>query len=941
MSMAHDPDALSFDGIDLEILDIFLEESRDLMDSCEAQLAALSEQPDANGVAALQRTLHTLKGGARMSGISPVGDLAHGIETFLEATVHRRKLLTDEQIDTLRTGMDTLRDLLDLAAQQIMGKTPKALIDTFEAMASGRGTMAGTTSLHVPQDSPAPHAREALERDLGGSVDGRPVDGRPLDLGAEEDKTKTSQSGDRGMDTPTASEAAVFADLMTLSSMGADNAQDDELPLGAQAEAGPRMDDAEPASEMLTGGEPAHHAAEAQPHAAEVALDGQHTDAEQAHAAEDDVLAADADTFSEAAGFLDPGVDTPARVDAYREAPALDPVDSKPTKRGVAVQDQVRVRAEVLDLLVNRADEMAVHRAHLEQQLTTLRTAIAELGRTHIRMRDQLRRLDQETEAQIVSRYQRERAAGDAGFDPLELDQVSSLQQLSRALTESSDDISGLGDVLDGVARQYEVLLGQQARVGSELHDGLMKTRMLPFDKLAPRLSRTLRQAARETHKEARLDLVGADGELDRQVLERIGAPLEHMIRNSVVHGLELPRDRRKANKPEEGTLRIAFQHEGPDIVIQVSDDGAGLNRVAIRERAVARGLLAEDAVISDRALDEMIFAAGFSTAKQVDQLAGRGVGMDVVRNEVRHLGGTIEIQSVAGQGTLFTLRLPQKVAVVQAVVVRSGELELAVPTTAIIGVGQLRDPKAHVYSYAGVDYPLYSLRTLAGMAAAAEDEANGEVLLVRSGELVAAVRVDQVMATREVVVKAVGTQLASIPGIYGASIDQGGNVILIVDVAPLVRHHLTHPAAPNTPAVKAPETRPPLVMVVDDSITMRKITGRVLERHKFEVKTARDGIDALEQMESVRPDLMLLDVEMPRMDGYELAKRMAADPRLVDIPIIMITSRTGGKHRQRAMDLGVRQYLGKPYQETELLRNVYQLLNLPSGHLDTEGTSA
>lgn len=600
----------------------------------------------------------------------------------------------------------------------------------------------------------------------------------------------------------------------------------------------------------------------------------------------------------------------------------------------VGQQEQVRVRADLLDRLVNNAGEVAIYRARLEQQLGAFRGAMAELDRTNIRMHDQLRRLDLETEAQIVARYQREHDKQDPTFDPLELDRFSTLQQLSRALAESAADISGLQGVLDDLARQYDSLLQQQSRVSSELQDGLMRARMLPFEGIVPRLRRVLRQAATETHKQVSLQFSGTHGEMDRNVLDRMTAPLEHLLRNSVAHGLETPKERRKAGKAEEGTVHVALRREGSEMVLEVTDDGAGLNRDAIRKRAEQRGLLQPGAVLPDSALDRLILEPGFSTADKVSQLAGRGVGMDVVYNEVRQLGGSLEISSVPGKGATFTLRLPQTLAVSQAVFVQIGETQFAVPVAAVSGIGRISHARfsagAGSYHYAGEDYPLYNLGHLVGQGAAkAEGQPQVPLLLVRSGDLRAAVAVDQVLGNREIVVKPVGPQIASIPGIYGATITGDGSVVVILDAAPLVRRHLAQPQEPAAQAPTVEQRRVPLVMVVDDSLTMRKVTSRVLERHNFEVGAARDGVEALEKLEERVPDLMLLDIEMPRMDGYELATAMKADPRFKDVPIVMITSRTGDKHRQRAFDIGVQRYLGKPYQELDLMRNVYDLLGI------------
>ncbi|MGQ4584594.1 Hpt domain-containing protein [Lysobacter sp. F60174L2] len=608
-----------------------------------------------------------------------------------------------------------------------------------------------------------------------------------------------------------------------------------------------------------------------------------------------------------------------------------------------APQEQVRIRADLLDRLVNYAGEVAIYRARLEQQLGAFRGAIAEMGATNIRMRDQLRRLEMETEAQIVARYQREAEDSEQVFDPLELDRFSTLQQLSRALSESAADQNSLQGTLDDLTRQYETLLLQQSRVSSDLQEGLMRTRMVPFDALLPRLRRVIRQASGELGKQVQLKLDGSQGELDRNVLERMTAPLEHMLRNAVAHGLETPAERRKAGKPEEGNVRIAIRREGSEVVLEVADDGRGLNRQAIRRRGEERGLIRADAVLGDSDLDALILEPGFSTADAVSRLAGRGVGMDVVASEVRQLGGLLDIHSDPGHGTRFTLRLPQTLAVTQAVFVKIGETTFAVPIASVRGVGRIAreelvdangQPRDASYAYGGDDYIVHDLGDLVGHGTAkAEGQLQMPVLLIRSGDLHAAVTVDQVIGNREIVVKPVGPQVASVPGIFGATIMGDGRVVVILDIAPLVRRHATLPRDLRAAPAVVEHRQVPLVMVVDDSVTMRKVTGRVLERNNFEVATAKDGIDALERMVDVVPDLMLLDIEMPRMDGYELATQMKADPRLRNVPIVMITSRTGDKHRQRAMDIGVDRYLGKPYQEPELMRNVFELLGIERRH--------
>ena len=611
-------------------------------------------------------------------------------------------------------------------------------------------------------------------------------------------------------------------------------------------------------------------------------------------------------------------------------------------------QEQIRVRADLLDSLVNHAGEVAIYRSRLEQQVAGYRFNLVELDQTVQRLRSQLRMLEIETEAQIIARFQREhREAGlTTVFDPLELDRYSQLQQYSRALAESVSDLVSIQGTLDELTRQAETLLIQQSRVSTDLQDGLLRTRMLPFDTMVPNLRRTLRQAAQEEGKRAQLYVDGAHGEMDRNLLDRIKAPFEHMLRNAIAHGIETPEERRKAGKPADGAVHIQVAREATEVVVRVSDDGRGLDREAIRRRGIERGLLRADSNPSDDQLLGLITQAGFSTAGKITQLAGRGVGMDVVANEIKQLGGSLSIESTAGKGTTFVLRLPFTLAVTQAILVRIGEATFAIPMTSVQGVARIDadDMAARMaeaepaYQHAGEAYGIHDLAELLGLPPGMPPEGEQQpLLLTRAGDLRAAIRIDAVLGSHEIVVKSVGPQISSVPGLLGATIMGDGSVLVILDLAPLVRHGITRRqqrladglSALQAPVVEEARVRP-LVMVVDDSITMRKVTSRVLERHEYEVSTAKDGVDAVEKLHERVPDLMLLDIEMPRMDGYELATLMKADPRLSGVPIIMITSRSGDKHRQRALDIGVERYLGKPYQEADLLQQIGEVL---AGH--------
>ena len=812
-----DPDAeLDTSDIDVELLDIFLEESGDLLDHSDGLLASLRERTnDRELVVGLQRDLHTLKGGARMAGIFAIGELGHAMESLLEVVAEGRRELNQTGVVVLERAFDRLHGMVTRVADRKAIVLPANLIGQIDALAKGRA-LADVDLSTV--------AAEVTER-----------------------TTTTTTALDR---KAAAAQEAVVVARTVAPRTGAAN---EMAPLSAPIEGLGEQEDGS-------------------------------------------------------------GVRAP--------------------------QEQVRIRADLLDRLVNYAGEVAIYRARLEQQLGAFRANLGELGATTTRLREQLRKLDIETEAQIVARYQREGDTGDETFDPLELDRFTNQQQLSRSLQESAADLVSLQGSLDDLTRQYETLLLQQSRVSSDLQEGLMRTRMVPFDALVPRLRRVLRQSGSDTGKQVNLKVDGAAGEMDRNVLDRMTAPLEHMLRNAVAHGLELPAERRAARKPEEGTVRVLVQREGSEVVLKISDDGRGLNKEAIRSKAIERGLLRADAEVSDATLYGFILETGFSTAESVSRLAGRGVGMDVVYSEIRQLGGSLGIESEVGKGSVFTIRLPFTLAVTQAVFVKIGDTSFAVPIASVQGVGRMGRAELEKqlatdtpsFTYAGESYAIHDLGRLIGHAPAkAAESLQMPLLLARSGELRAAICIDQVLGSKEIVVKPVGPQINSIPGIFGATIMGDGRVVVILDVAPLVRRqdNLDRDAIVVAPAPAAPVRRIPAVMVVDDSITMRKVTGRVLERHNMEVLTAKDGVDAIEKMAERVPDLMLLDIEMPRMDGYELAQNMKSDPRLKDVPIIMITSRTGDKHRQRAFDIGVNRYLGKPYQEVELMRNVFEMLGL------------
>jgi len=606
-----------------------------------------------------------------------------------------------------------------------------------------------------------------------------------------------------------------------------------------------------------------------------------------------------------------------------------------------APQEVVRVNAVLLDELVNLAGETSISRARVEQQVVDFTFTINEMESTLGRLRDQIRRLDLETEAQISHRQEQfNLSKTQEGFDPLEMDRYTTLQQLSRSLAESTSDLLDLKSTLSDKTKDTETLLLQQGRINTDLQEGLMRSRMVMFSRLVPRLRRVVRQVSQELGKKVSLELGNVEGELDRNMLDKMVAPLEHMLRNAIDHGLESGEERIAKGKPEEGTIRLFVAREGAQVVIGLSDDGAGIDVNRVRQKAIDSGLLAPTTELTDQEIYQFIFRAGFTTRDDVSQISGRGVGLDVVAQEVRQLGGQLEVTSEPGLGSQFVVRLPFTLSVNRALMIGVADDSYALPLSSVEGIARI-DVKQLEELYSNPDKTLdigsqnYELRYLGevmGVSAKPkllDDGTPVPLVLVRSDEHHYAMQVDRLFGSREIVVKALGPQFASTPGLSGATILGDGSVVVILDLVAMLRESRAlgfERQALEVISESSSEREKPLVMVVDDSVTVRKVTSRLLTREGYDVVTAKDGIDAVRQLQDTVPDVMLLDIEMPNMDGFEVAQHVKNSTRLKAVPIIMITSRTGQKHRERAMDIGVEQYLGKPYQEDVLLEEIRTL---------------
>jgi chemosensory pili system protein ChpA (sensor histidine kinase/response regulator) len=786
---------------DPELRTLFLEDAHDLLDGIDARIREWQFAPEEIGILEdINRMLHTLKGSARLTGISAIGNLSHALETRL-ITVKGAGGVDDTTLELAQKAADALSIQIDA----------------------------------LEQGAPIPRASALVE----------------------------------ALDRPP--ETAVGAGL-----------------------ASPQLAVMRPAQEPVPA-EPAPAVIESSTRAA-------------------------------------PG--SPATAPAFA---AL--VAERDGAGAAASAPQIRVRADLLNRLVDNAGEIGLYCARLSQRNGMLGFGLGELDQTVARLREQLRSLEIETETQILNRFEREGGRGDdgVGFDPLELDRFSTLQQLSRALAETVNDLVSLKELLGGYQRESADLLTQQARLADNLQDGLLRTRMVPFVQVVPRLHRLVRQTADNLGKSARLEVIGPEVELDRSILDRLVAPLEHLLRNAVDHGLETAEGREEAGKPAVGVITLALSREGNDVVIELTDDGRGLNLSAIRAKAIARGLLAPDAPLADSALTQFVFEPGFTTASRVTQISGRGVGLDVVGSEIRAANGTIALDSSPGRGARFTIRLPLTLAIIEAFLVSAGENIYAVPHTTIEGAARIsRDDLAAVYRGKGRDFEYhgnaYRVVYLGGALDHRQEPELGErrwlpLLLTRVGDLRVALHVDSLIESSRIVVKPLGPQLAGVRWLSGGTILPDGGVALILDALALLRSGAIQDYLPPDVAATGASAAPTCVMIVDDSLTVRRVTARLLRRQNIEVLTAKDGVEALTLLDERRPDLMLLDIEMPRMDGYELTRHVRRSERLKDLPIIMITSRTGDKHREHAFSLGVNRYLGKPYQESVLLQEINALL--------------
>jgi chemosensory pili system protein ChpA (sensor histidine kinase/response regulator) len=670
---------------------------------------------------------------------------------------------------------------------------------------------------------------------------------------------------------------------------------------------------------------------------------GQSNIGDSVHKMEDRVIhalrhKANADDFDEMfvefdrIGYMLEDISGGVKVTAQDED-AADTVTA-PTRSVERKSQFLRMRADVLDRLINEAGEVSIMRSRMDREMQNFKQSSTDLTDSIGRMRAYLRELEIEAETQMQSRMSLLQEANET-FDPLEFDRFTRLQELTRMMAESVNDVATIQHGLLLNLDQTDAALQQQNRMNRELQQGLMGVRMLPFATISERLQRIVRQTARELNKRVEMTIEGENIELDRGVLDKMGAPLEHLLRNAVAHGLESTEERKKLGKPEAGQIKLKVSLENDEITLVVTDDGAGINLVKVKQKAIEKGLLTATQEVSDQALMAVIFEPGFSTADSVSQIAGRGVGLDAVRSDIAALSGRIDVSNVIGMGAMFNVYLPVTLSVAQVIMARVGNKMFAIPSVMVEQVQKLKQAdllsayQAQNVSWAGRDYPLHFLSKLIGDADhVAQQHVYTPVVLLRSGTYRTALHVDEIIGNQEVVMKQIGTQLARVPGMIGATVLGDGAIVLVINPVQLAnREALSIGAIKVTTFAPVVEQVKKIALVVDDSLTMRKVLSRVLEREDFEVITANDGMDAIQKLQLITPDIILTDIEMPRMDGFEFSRHVRDNEKTANIPLIVISSRTAEKHRNVAKELGVNAFLGKPVQDDELIEQVNALL--------------
>lgn len=606
----------------------------------------------------------------------------------------------------------------------------------------------------------------------------------------------------------------------------------------------------------------------------------------------------------------------------------------------------LRVPIQRLNELVRAVSGLVINRSTFEQHHAALVEQVDELKFSAARLRKVAQKLEVDYEVRALAgettfAVGSGLAAGPAdhhGFDELEFDRYTEFHLLTRELAETANDVSTIGARVSDTIGDFDNDVSRLGRLTREIQDKTMEFRMVSLGTLAARLERAARVTAETCGKLVDFAIEGEHVALDKSLLEEMADPLLHLVRNAVDHGIESPAERRAAGKTERGRVTVRAYHEGTDVLIEVQDDGAGLDADRIRRAAVDKGLLTEGdaAGLAPDALHALVFEPGFSTASHISEISGRGIGMDIVKSKVARVHGRIQIASQRGAGATMSVRVPMTLAIARILLVRAGGETFGLPLGAVMqivrpypaAIGRVGNQP--VVTLDGRTYPLRDLADTLGLPRSPESSAAQPVVVANLGGRQEALTVDEILHSRDAVVKTLGTHLRRVHGIWGATLLGDGTVVLILNPADLA-------GAADEPRVRrvAPrvqphaEHQPYTILIVDDSLSMRHVLSTAVKKAGWNPLQARDGLEALEMLSRAPrpPDLVLLDIEMPRMDGYELLARVRAQPAHVDLPIVMLTSRGSAKHREKATSLGATDYMVKPFREELLIGTIDRLV--------------
>jgi len=874
---------------------------------------------DGRAMLEIRRHAHTLKGAASSVGLTTLSSLAHRMEDLLDAMTQGRTPFSPDIYNLLLATLDCIGDMAEAHNVADLGSRTQNLYSRYAALLDGPSE---ATAAAPASGSPPPIPVELMEsfraeaeEQLAKVADGlRTLEADPDDKQAMQEIRRTIH---------TLKGAANMIGLRSMSSL----AHEAEYMLDAMYDGA-----VPPSPENL-----ALLSAVAETLGDLAAAGGERRE-----------VLARSDELVERLGSITAPSAAPAALEPLETEKAIHIPQSAATSATDAAATRpshyVRVPIERLDELVRLVSELLVNRSTFEQHLGSYSREVEELTRSTGRLKRIASRLDSDFEVSALRGGYGQlalravftgRTNGEyKDFDALEFDRYTDFHLIARDLTEVSSDVGSAAGELSHRISDFDGHLNRLGRLTSEVQDKLMRMRMVPLSSLVTRLRRTVRVTSERWQKPVDLIIEGEQVELDKTVLEDIAAPLEHLLRNAVDHGIESASTRQVLGKPAVGQIRLRAYHEGTQVVIQVSDDGGGIEPDLLRHAAVRAHLYteAEAAQLSPDTLYNLVFLPGFSTARTVSETSGRGVGMDVVKSTVGRMKGSTSIETESGRGTTFTIRLPMTMAIMRVLLVATNGETFAVPLSVVTHILRIEPEKIErvgnemVVRMEGKVIPAVRLGEALHLPRPADTTLSClPVLIVTLGARQVAFIVEHLLEAREVVVKTIGTLLQRVEGVIGATLMGNGSVVLIVNPSELApgaegstNRRVDVPSAREIPDLR----RAYHILIVDDSVSVRRVLSNLVRSRNWNPVTARDGAEALEIIDRATrpPDAILLDIEMPRMDGYEFLTSVRSNPAHKDLPVIMLTSRAGEKHRQKAFELGATDYLVKPYEDETLI---------------------